>query len=422
MPEDEEDADEVEEQSDLSDPHREDHDRGSPGAESAVSGSSTYVTSHSAAEVAELDPMLAEILPELLRSSYAILDLLAPPNASEEMVVSINRELKVFGSRRAKRLKYDEERFHLTKTHYGNDWYINPVHTLRRLFGTNDPGDGDFRPDVVLHTANMATAIKDFLVISKDSRRTTEALSHLSSSFPKVFVSNFIGPDRLGGSSLFEETFDLAIEIRTQLAIAYLKELKDDVDQRLTPHVTLASVFYDAPLPSPSSETYFGDLFQSAQLRRLMEVEVVNLGDKVSKVTERILLIQSALRQSSEVADAGDLVDFDLLDEWFPWPSFLASLVKWCRLRMEEIARSIREHGGIDKITKSVVNAIKDVDSQADVYYDPPSFIMEPPSLLPAANIIPTSAGQRYVTSMCFFLYCGYNDRVSLRLRCVCTC
>ena len=397
VPEDEaEEEIEDQELADLGENNGEHQDRGSPGQESAISGTSTYVTSHSAAEAADLDPMLVELLPELLRSSYAIIDLLAPPNASEDMVVSINRELKVFGSRRGRRLKYDEDRFHLTKSHYGGDWYINPVHTLRRLFGTADPGDGDFRPDVVLHAANMATAIKDFLVISKDSRRTIETLSHLSSSFPQLFVSDFVGPGRPASSSLYEETLDLALDIRTHLAIAYLADYNDDSEKRLAPHATLASVFYDAPLPSPSSETYFDDLFESSQLRDLIEWEPAKLDIGISKVTERVFKLKSAFRQSSEAVDAGDLVDFDLLDELFPWPSFLVSLVKWCRLRMNEVASRIREQGGIDKITRSLVIAVKEVDSQADLsYHDPPSFIADQPSSLPVANIVPSPAGQR---------------------------
>jgi hypothetical protein len=60
--------------------------------------------------------------------------------------------------------------------------------------------------------------------------------------------------------------------------------------------------------------------------------------------------------------------------------------------------------GGIDNITGLLVETIKSSDSQIELYYEPPKSSQPPAEvvksktgLLPAATIIPASAGKRLV-------------------------
>jgi hypothetical protein len=86
------------------------HRSQSPGGLSQMSGTTAMtsrsaasaMTSHSVTEIDSLDPLMVEYLPELLRSSWRILDQLAPPDASSGMIETIVKELRIIGSRTAK--------------------------------------------------------------------------------------------------------------------------------------------------------------------------------------------------------------------------------------------------------------------------------------------------------------------------------
>ena len=375
----------------------------SPGGMSQMSGTTaitsfTALTTHSAAEVANLDPMMAETLPELLRCSVAIIDLLAPPNASEGMVEYITRELKVIGSRRARRLKYDEEKFKVTRDNYGSDEYITPSWILRKLFGSEDPGSGPFRPDAILHSANLATMIKDLLVVQKGSRSTQHILAFLDTMFPEAFVSSFDNAIQFGSSILLQSSFNTALDIRTQYVIVALTVLKGEPDW--DPEQILTTAFYEPPSPRDSELSETEDTIRNGRLKDIMRAGPSNSDEQMTIIMERFQLIHSAFRQKTDVViDAGDLVDFDHLDELFPWPTFLANVVGWTRSRLSEIGQSIKRQGGVDNITKSLVEAMRSIDSQIEVSYDPPSFAMEARQLLPAANIVQGASGHRYVQS-----------------------
>ena len=107
----------------------------SPGGMSQMSGT-TAITSHSVAELQELDILLVEILPDLLFSSHQILDQLAPIGISPEQVDGIVNELKTPGSSRARQLKRLEEKFKVDRVYYGTETYIQIPLILRKVFGS----------------------------------------------------------------------------------------------------------------------------------------------------------------------------------------------------------------------------------------------------------------------------------------------
>jgi hypothetical protein len=360
----------------------------------AISSFSTR-TSHSQGEIGALDPMVAEILPDLWNTSYPILDLLAPVDASKDQVESIIRELKVSGSRLAKSLRYNEEKFGISRQHYGNENYIKTTLIFRRLLGSADPEEGSFRPDAIIHTANIAMLVKDFLVIQKESQSTRSILMGLDSYFPEVFVAKFDSDIRFGNSRLLDESFDLALDIRTQFTIVALgfqgEQEKWDPDQ------LLAATFYDPPQQRSPPLSYFEDIIRNGQPKNIMGTGLPTTESQNAKVLDRVRLIHSAFRQGNEALEAGDLIDFDQLEELFPWLKFLTDLVHWSRLRLEEISEGIKQQGGVKAITKSFIEAIKNNDSQVDINYDPPppSSVIAPRQLQPPAEIIPVASGQR---------------------------
>ena len=216
----------------------------SPGAMSQISGT-TALTSHTTAELEEMDLVLVNFLPDLLDSSYKILDLLAPPDASEDIVESIVRELRVLGSTRAKLLKHAEGKFKVDREYYGTDVYIRTSFIQKKLFGSQEAEAEIPRPDAILHAANLATSVKDLLVVQKESLESSyNLLSILDTWFPESFVSfaDTVQPD---DDNKLDENFQMALEIRTQRTIVALMFHKSEEDW--DPDQVLTQLFFNEP-------------------------------------------------------------------------------------------------------------------------------------------------------------------------------
>ena len=358
--------------------------------------SASAQTSHTTAELADLDAtMIVEILPDLWVSSLQILAL-TPSNTTVESVESLVRELKVPGSAQAKRLMYREQKFMLDREKFGSDVYIRPAFILQKVFSSQDVEPGMLRPDAILQAANLATFIKDLLVKQKEGLSTYQFLSNLDTWFPESFVSQFEDNILFGNSTLLEESFEMALEIRTQytvVALLYQKsgEAEWDPDQILT------ELFFEPLAQNSQQLSLFEDTFQSGVVKKLMRAGPANTKHQEALIKERVLAIRDAFRESEDAAQAGDLVDFDQLEEQFPWSGFQAKAAQWTSSRQDEITESVRLQGEVDNIVKSVVEMIKNNNSQAELNFLPRPPTTEPRQLLPSANIVPATSGHRSV-------------------------
>ena len=370
------------------------HGPQSPGAMSQMSGT-TAITSYSAQEIAKLDPIMAEILPELLESASRIMDLLAPENAIEtvEQVDTIVKDLKIPGSRRGKHLKLHEQRFKATKSYYGTDTYIRTSFVLRKLLGTDDLELGTFRPDPVIQAANLATLLGELVVLHKGETKALSILQGVCSMFPEAFIGRYIEEVNLGDNDLIDENFDMALDLYTQSAIENLSRMAED-GLSLTPDQALADVFYkDFNMADPDG--HFAELTDGGVLRNILRPGQTYSQTQVEMIQERLGLLSATIRYSEEARRAGDFVDFDQLNEMFPWATFITHLVQWSRRRLTEIFEAITEQGGIEEITLSLIELIQNNDSQADVRYDRPQPTTKKRELLPAADIT-QGDNQRY--------------------------
>lgn len=347
------------------------------GGMSAMSGTTAITsqsvrTSHSAVAVAELDPVMAEILPELLETSVHILDLLAPADTTHDMVDAIAKELKTPGSARAKKLRLREDTFKPKRELYGKDPYIVSDYVLRRLLGDSIT-EGTFRPDAILYAANLANLVKSFFTTPKESQAVNALLSDLDVSFPSPFVSKFNDDMQYGSSMLFDETFALGLDIRTQWTIHSLHGARGQAMAALE-EIVVKDYFFEPAERDPSLQLY-DDYFQNGHPKPVLTGFEMSR-DQNTKVYERVNEIAAALNQSEEAVEQDDLVDFEILDEEFRWSDFLADLVVWSRARFNEIARSIKEQGGIHTITRELCDRMQKDDSQLDINYNSPLAIM----------------------------------------------
>ena len=371
------------------------HPPRSPGGMSQMSGTTVLTTGSGqmSADLADLDAtMIVEILPDLWVSSLQILALV-PAKVTVESVTSLVRELKVPGSAQAKRLMYREQKFVLQREKFGSDVYIRPAFILQKLFGSQEIEPGMLRPDAILQAANLGTFIKDLLVKQKEGLSTFQFLTHLDTWFPESFVSQFEDNIMFGNSTLLDESFEMALEIRTQYTVVALL-FHNSGEDKWDPNQVLTELFFE-PLAQNPEEASFEDIFQNRVVKRLLRAGPANIDRQEDFVRERVQEIRAAFRESEDAAQAGDLVDFDQLEDKFPWLSFQAKAAQWTLSRQDEIMESVRLQGGADNIVKSVIEMVKNNNSQTDLDFLPHPSTTEPRQLLPSANIMPATSGHR---------------------------
>jgi hypothetical protein len=390
----------------------------SPGAMSNLSGT-TALTTQSVQKMADLDTgMIVEVIPDLSREAHRLLDLLAPANASPDDIDSLVKELQVPGSGRGKRLRHRERTFDSTKENYTSELFINPQLILHKLFNDEQAEVGNFRPDPILFAANVAILIKELLVAQRDNPNTMELLQSLDERFPSPFLSLFETEPRFGSSALRHATSDLALEIRTQTIIAILKAYRDEANY--DPDQLLAQIFLEPPEQRDETLSIYEDSLANGRYRKFAGIsfETIASGEEKfknslsNKIMQRVDIIREGFRLEGEAIDVGDYVDFDYLNDRFAWNHFLVNVVRWSQLRMDEVNKSIQGQGGPENIAILLAEKIKSLDSQVELFYElpktsqpAPQAAKSKPSLLPAATIIPSSAGKRLVFPL--ILYYG---------------
>ncbi|KAG0650230.1 hypothetical protein D0Z07_3293 [Hyphodiscus hymeniophilus] len=378
------------------------HLQQSPGHLSQISGttaitSASVQSSYSATEVNNLDlTMVVEVLPGLWFSSLQLLSLLAPENATTESVESIVRQLKVPGSSLAKVLKHREDKFDLDKETLGKDDYIRSSFILQKLYNSSfEPGMP--RPDAVLHAANLATLVKNLLVAPKEATSTFNFFSNLDTWFPESFITQFEDNLDFGNSTMRDESFALALEIRTQYAVACLLHHKSS-EHEWHPDEILVEPFFENILEYTPGLPRFEDYMKNGKIKNLMRAGPENTETQNEQIRKRAEEIHNTFRQSEVAARADDLVDFDRLEKRFPWSTFLFDAVQWIRNRLDEVEASIFQQGGVEKLVKSLVDVIKSNQSQDDLDFEPHPSTTMPRELLPSANIVPSNAGHSVFT------------------------
>lgn len=408
MVEEDQETDQVQEE-DQEDEQQDDDDQNmqSPGAVSQMSGT-TAMTSVSSRELATLDSsMVLEVLPDLFHTAHQILTLLAPPNASTDTVQAIVKDLRIPGTRRGKLLSNREKNFVTAAENYTSEIgrtelpFISTTIILRKLLGTADVGFGSFRPDAIIHAANLAFLTKRFLVLHEDGNDALRDLQLLENAFPAPFVSDFDTEVKSGGSTLLKQSFQVALELRTQIAIAQLKHWRESRD--FDPDKLLAAIFLETDV----------DVSDEIATKGVagIPLEKLSLKEQEPYISSRIDAIRATFNQGQDEVSGGDRVDFEQLEIAFPWSGFLTHVVQWSGSRLNEINDSISQQGGVQNIAQSLIQAMKESDSQLDVSFEYLAPVVDQrgtqkpeADLLPAPNI---TSPKRYVPRLyiCFFGY-----------------
>lgn len=178
--------------------------------------------------------------------------------------------------------------------------------------------------EAVVSKINLATLALQLRDWYGEKKVPEDALKDLDNEFPSPFVTSFVKDGRVGSSKLFQGTFQLALEIRTQVALLVLAEHGAEELRR----------------------TFFDDLpEQSAGITpSLMRWdEKVNISD----MPDQSKAVEARLQEISSIVGSGKLSKKaqQTLNQKYEWSVFITNAMIWVQRRADELTSAIHRHG-----------------------------------------------------------------------------
>ncbi|KAI4722863.1 hypothetical protein E4T48_00905 [Aureobasidium sp. EXF-10727] len=238
-----------------------------------------------------------------------------------------------------------------------------------------------WRPDDVICKANLAILVHAIIIQSTDED-FTDALVPLDSFFPSSFVVGFTKPGsqlRAGYSTLVPETFEFALELRTQILVAKLLtsdptqdaaaddirrtmlnfDENDDFDDEVGAihnlQNALSSNIYARGWDLLDPHDFGTDEYAEKIIRRTEEIKRILFSDIEDPFVDTSASLESGLVK---------------LRDTFPRERFQKHLLQWSHSRLSEIDNSIKRLGGIDEIVTALEDEIRQRLENADAYVD----------------------------------------------------
>ena len=337
----------------------------SPGGASAFSGT-TVRTSLPVQDAADPNTEgMLDALPDLSEAADKLLGCLVPSEVSDAIIISKMTKLHTKGTTANINWRRHRNAFQAQRELYGSDSYINPSAALKTLLGTKELSEatsGPWRPDALFQKANLAVLASN--IFTRRWQEDDQFIEDLEQAFPRYFTEALASSDTLmaGHSMLIMETFQFALEVRTQYAIMLLARYS--ARPNFDSDVVLHQVFYKTEdvlkgwgVPGIHSED-LTDEFEDAVLKRLAQ-------------------LREAFTDILENAVAG----IERLRATFPWSSFLHQSVAWISERMKEIEAQIIASGGNQAICESLSDEVQRLRwARPSMNYDDLVLNYEPPS------------------------------------------
>lgn len=329
--------------------------RRSLGAVSEMSGT-TAISSFTFVEGEALnDRFILRHLPKLHDEAVELLNHLTPENSELPDLYGRIREMQIADSDFVS--DYEDFDHHLSTrlAHYRGETqqyiHIRAVHAA--LFGENrDSAAAETGLDLLLYQANLAIFAKDMIKTHRNDKNMVDMLRVLDNLFPALFLPALVSgvdaaPSIAGDSALLQETFDLALELRTQLAIMHL--LQGSASQAFNPVTALKGLFYDSNPDNPN---------EPASVRGW---NVFALGGDDAalptafseKVGIRVTTIIQYLVDDEALEERGNSGDMEWLRD-FPWEATILRLLAWVRDRNTELEAAMRHFDGAVGISERV--------------------------------------------------------------------
>lgn len=310
----------------------------SPGGISAFSGT-TARTSRSGLDFADMDSgIMLDALPDLAGASDSMLRFLVPIDLSESSILSLMTQVQTKGSRGKKNFDRLFSTLSAQRDSYGSDSYIALSEVLRTLVGGRHPDDdaGPWRPDGLLQKANLAILVAGVFNYSWE-RQDSHFVEELEQIFPAPFAKGLVSSNDLsiGYSVLGSQTFQVALEIRTQYAIMLFSR-----------HAEQANFDYDVVLRKV--------FYENAQNLRGWPVVGLRTRDMTREVQDAIVSRLKSLRDTFARYSEGSMAAVEHIQAAFPWGSFVQQTLVWASQRMVELDSQNSANGGAHTICQTL--------------------------------------------------------------------
>ena len=332
----------------------------SPAALSEMSGT-TAIASFSMVEADVLEPRyMLKHLRKLYESVDEFLEHLAPDGADMRTDLRNMTELQKPDSDFIDDYRDYDVELNVHLRHYKSEHhpYIHIRALHRALFIPHGHGAAaQTGLDLILYLANLLIFVKQIIASDRNSKATWNLLRQLDNSFPSHFMPALVTaaePTAAGESVLWRETYELALELRTQLAIMVLARQDNDAH-----HDEVIDDVFVRPHPSQTPQrttvrgwSVLGLEAEEPPLPREFEARVVRRCDE--------------LREILGTGDSSPNDKVTFLEEQFPWEPTILRLLYWARLRRRELKAVINRLGGAGAIVRNIQQTREAVETTAD--------------------------------------------------------
>lgn len=317
----------------------------SPGAASEMSGT-TAISSFSLIESEFLEPKyMLKHMRKLCEVADEFLYHVAPKNGTINDDHRNIREMQKPDSEYSDEYRDFENELNVHLKHFKSEAhnYIHARAAHRALFGTYDDARAlQSGVDLVFYLANLLVFAKQMIHSDRSDKHIWHNLQLLDTTFPSQFMSSLSTESTsvaAGDSALLDQTFELGLDLRTQLAILILEHSAHE--REFNPEDALEEAFFR---PEASQEK--GDIIRGWSAAALGGEETSLSRRHQQGVQQRLLAMQQFFLTDSQSLENGDTVDLEGLSAEFSWNSTILRLLQWVRLRHEELSSSIEAMGG----------------------------------------------------------------------------
>jgi len=290
---------------------------------------------------------------KLCESAREFLEHLAPNGGNKKVDFQNIQEIQKPDSDFTEEYRDFNDELNVHLKHYKSEEhsYIHVKAVHRVLFGAH-PESSSVQTglDLILYMANLLVFAKQMIHSDRSEKQIWDALRQLDNSFPSQFMRSLereVVSTIAGDSGMLQETFDLALELRTQLAILVLEKSAGESEN---PDEAILEVFYRSE-PSQSGE---GSLLRGWNIQALGGEDSALPQQLEATVSERISAIRRFFPRGEDSLERDDIVDLDGLSAEFPWLATILRLLHWVRHRHRELFGMIDEIGGPTAIVRNV--------------------------------------------------------------------
>jgi hypothetical protein len=240
-----------------------------------------------------------------------------------------------------------------------------------------------WRPDDVIHKANLAIFVHTAITRPVDED-LLDALVTADQTFASPFVRGFTRPGvklQTGYSTLVRETFEFALELRTQVLVSMLVtgNPTQDAAAAMIQGTMLnfdadANDDYDDEMGAMLSLHTALSHNRHAKGWELLDPHAFGTNEYAERIIQRTEEIRRLLFSDIEnpFVDTSASLDSGLatLRERFSHEQFQKYVLQWSNLRLSEIDNSIKKLGGIDEIVTALEDEIRQRLETPDAYDD----------------------------------------------------